>query len=89
MESVSGAPMGMMMVKGCPVTTMPLRPGCTLPAFTDGLVERLIETGPVHTRQPVSRDGKALSELGAGPVSKSTPRGFDDDIANLEMRWTD
>ena len=91
MNSVTGAPMGMMMATGHSVTTAALPPVCTLPAFTDGLVERkgrLIDTGFAHPREPVPRDGQPLSQLGAGLVSTSTPRGSDDS-AILGMRWTE
>ncbi len=92
MESVTGAPMGMMKAKGHPVTTVTLPPVCTLPISTDGLGERkgqIIETGFVQPREAVSRDGQPLPQLGPSLVPKSRPRGSDDDIAILGMRWTD
>jgi hypothetical protein len=92
MDSVTGARMGMMKATGYPVTIAALPPVCALPAFTDGLVKRkgqLIDTGFAQPWQAVSRDGQPLSQLSAGLVSTSTPRGSDDDSAILGMRWTD
>jgi hypothetical protein len=92
MESVTGAPTGMMTVEGYPVTAMALPAACTLPAFADGLVERkgrLIETEFVQSRGAISRDGRPHRQLGAGLVSRSTHRESDDDGPIQGMRWTD
>jgi hypothetical protein len=92
MESLTGAPMGMMKAKENPVTAVALPLVCTLPIFTDGRGERrgqVIETRLAQPLGAVSRDGHPLPRLAPGLVPKSRPRGSDDDIAILGMRWTD
>ncbi|MGD0394263.1 MAG: PP2C family protein-serine/threonine phosphatase [Acidimicrobiales bacterium] len=89
-DLVIGPPIGTVLDASYPSTSIHVPDGCTLLAYTDGLVERrgeLLDTGLEHLRQSVVRSDRPLDRLLSDVVEELTSKGSDDDIAILGLRW--
>jgi serine phosphatase RsbU (regulator of sigma subunit) len=89
-DLVIGPPIGTVLDASYPSTSIHVPDGCTLLAYTDGLVERrgeLLDTGLEHLRQSVVRSDRPLDRLLSDVVEELTSEGSDDDIAILGLRW--
>jgi serine phosphatase RsbU (regulator of sigma subunit) len=85
-----GPPIGTVLDATYPSTSIHVPDGCTLLAYTDGLVERRGETldiGLEDLRQSVIRSNRPLDRVLSDVVEELTSTGSDDDIAILGLRW--
>ncbi len=85
-----GPPIGTVVDAAYPSTSIHVPDGCTLLAYTDGLVERRGETldiGLEDLRQSVVQSNRPLDQVLSDVVEALTSNGSDDDIAILGLRW--
>lgn len=86
-----GLPIGVERGSSYLSTTVPIRPGATLVAFTDGLVElrgESIDDGLERLRAAAVGDHGPLADLLSRLVSELTGGSSEDDIAIVGVRWT-
>jgi Stage II sporulation protein E (SpoIIE) len=86
-----GPPIGSVSSGTYPATTFQIPDGCTLVAYTDGLVERRgrsLDVGLDDLRRSVVGSSRSLETILSDLVADLTPEGSDDDIAILGIRWT-
>jgi len=89
-ELTVGPPIGTVSAAVYPSTSVQLPDGCTLLAYTDGLVERrgqLLDVGLDDLRRSVTGSDRSLDRVLSDVVADLTPEGSDDDIAILGLRW--
>jgi anti-sigma regulatory factor (Ser/Thr protein kinase) len=86
-----GLPVGISSTPMYTRTTVPLSPGTTLLAFTDGLIERRgesLEVGLERLRQAATADGnESLERLLTSLVGSQIGHGSADDTVLLGLRW--
>jgi serine phosphatase RsbU (regulator of sigma subunit) len=87
----SGLPVGVSPDPTYTPVTLPISPGTTLLAFTDGLIERRGETldvGLARLRQAATTGGNgSLDTLLSHLVASQVGHGADDDTVLLGVRW--
>ena len=85
-----GPPIGTVFDATYPSTSIHVPDGCTLLAYTDGLVERrgeILNIGLEELRQSAIRSDRPLDRVLSDVVEDLTSKGSDDDIAILGLRW--
>jgi hypothetical protein len=86
-----GPPIGSVPSGHYPSSTFEIPDGCTLLAYTDGLVERRgrsLDVGLDELRRSAIGNDRSLERILSDVVDDLTPGGSDDDIAILGIRWT-
>ena len=89
-DLVIGPPIGTRFDATYASASIRVPPGCTLLAYTDGLVERrgeILDVGLEDLRRSVVRSDRPLDEVLSDVVDELTSKGSDDDVAILGLRW--
>ncbi|MDA8296510.1 MAG: PP2C family protein-serine/threonine phosphatase [Actinomycetota bacterium] len=90
LEVRTGVPIGVLRQAGYPVTSVPLDPGTTVIAYTDGLVERRgehLDTGFERLRQAAARHGAGAPDALVSALLGELGEDGADDTAILAVRW--
>ena len=91
LEGETGLPIGVEQGSSYQSTTIPISPGSTLVAFTDGLVEmrgESIDEGLERLREAAAGDDGPLADLLSRLVVELPGGSCEDDIAIVGVRWT-
>ena len=90
-DAPTGLPVGVVATEAYTTVTVPVSPGTTLLAFTDGLIERRgesLDVGLGRIRQAAIANGNgSLEALVSSVVGSLVGKGAADDTVLLGVRW--